>query len=87
MNNPDKLSELIIGQLTDLVNNHRADIADALAKAADGKLSVGLGSKLILSAGHVHCTSTVTYGLRVKDKIEDGVEWDDPNQLKIGGVE
>jgi hypothetical protein len=87
MNNPDKLSELIIGQLTDLMNNHRTDIADALAKAADGKLSVSFGARLLLTEKRLHCSTTVSYGLRVRDTIDDGVEWDDPRQLKIGGVE
>ena len=78
-----QLSELVTGQLVDLVNSNADGIADAIAAAEDGKLGVSLSVKLQLVTQRLFSKSQLTYGVRRKEAVDDSILWDDPNQQPL----
>jgi hypothetical protein len=75
-----QLSELVNGQLADLVNQNADGIAEAIADAEDGKLGVSLSVKLQLVTDRLFSKSQLVYGLRRKMAVDDSIKWDSNQQ-------
>jgi hypothetical protein len=78
-----QLSELVAGQLVDLVNQNADGIAEAIAAAEDGKLGVSLSTKLQLVTDRLFSKSQLTYGLRRKTAVDDSIKWGDDQQTEL----
>jgi hypothetical protein len=87
MNNPDKLATHLIESLTDLINSNAADIAHRLSTTADGKLSVTFGARLVQTPGKVLTQTRIRFADVKTATISGSLDWCDPNQMEIGGVE
>jgi hypothetical protein len=78
-----ELRELLQSQATDLLNQNCDGVAEELAAAADGKISVSMGFKLCLIGRKLVANGSISYARRFKDEVEGVAELPEPDQLRL----
>ena len=79
----DKLQDLLTRIATEMIAGNASGIADELKQAAEAKLSVSIGFKLVLSGSRITATGNLGYSRKFTDESQDSVEIDDPKQPRL----
>lgn len=80
----DQIAMLLNRQADERIDVNSSAIAQELAEAPEGKMSVAISFTLTKTANRVFCASALSYSRKFKDEGEDSIEVPDPNQPELG---
>lgn len=80
----DQIQELLDRSAKDLIANNASLIAQELADAPDGVLTVGLSFKLVKMQNRIATKHTLSFARKFKDEDEGYIDVPDPNQPELG---